>query len=106
MNTTNIDKLIEKKSKQQSETEWNAMMFLMFDFFKSNPAGKCDDGAFTCNYNTLLSKSSGYFNNKNKVAFGEFEKSLSKFGVAWREERKCRIIEVKTNELLEKVSLI
>lgn len=106
MNTTKIDKLIENKSKEQSQAEWNAMIYLIFDNFKSKPAGKCDDGPFTCNYNTLLAKSSGYFNDKNKVAFEEFERSLSKFGLAWREERKCRIIEVKTKELLEKISLI
>jgi hypothetical protein len=106
MNTTNIDKLIAEKSKQQSESEWNALIFLLFEFFKMNPAGKCDDGPFTGSYNTLQSKSSGYFDNKNKVAFDDFEKSLMKFGAAWREERKCRHIEIKTKELLEKVSLI
>jgi hypothetical protein len=106
MNTTNIDKLIADKSSTQAEGEWNNLILHLYDFFVHQPAGKCDNGPFTCSYNTLQSKSSGYFDNKNKVAFDDFEKSLMKFGAAWREERKCRHIEIKTKELLEKVSLI
>lgn len=106
MNTTNIDKLIAEKSSTQAESEWKNLILHLYDFFVHQPAGKCDDGPFSHNYARITSRASGYFNDKNLLEFDSFEKALSKFAIAWREERKCRLIEDKTKELLEKVSVI
>jgi hypothetical protein len=106
MNTTNIDKLIADKSSTQAEGEWKNLILHLYDFFVHQPAGKCDGGPFSHNYARIISRAAGYFNDKNALEFDSFEKALTKFGMTWREERKCRLIEDKTKELLEKVSVI
>lgn len=106
MNTTNIDKLIAEKSSKQAETEWTNFILHLYDFFVNQPAGKCDGGPFSHNYARITSRASGYFNDKNVVEFDDFGKALNKFAIAWREERKCRLIEDKTKELLQKISVI
>lgn len=105
MTTTNIDKLIAEKSEQQALKEWHELLMHMYHFFKLNKCGD-NNGQFNYYYSSLQSKTSNFFQDENKEHFLAFEKLLFTFGKAWRSERKLRLINDKTKELVEKVSLL